>query len=223
MTETRNGRWPPSPLRIGLGMVALLAFASSAFALWAGRSGRLDAVDLSTAVILCSVAGVVALGLAVTYTPGAIPSGTPLTPAEKSLSWRLVYNVVLGLLWTGWGTTKAANAFANDSSMRGYVYVALVLLWLYLSPAILMGWTLRRRSSGPDPDAELNRAFRARATASGFWALLACGAVAYLISLHASDRLPYFLPFSLWLGGSVACIHFVWLHRRAEQDLGDDG
>jgi hypothetical protein len=98
-----------------------------------------------------------------------------------------------------------------------------VLLWLDLSPAMLMGWTGKKRSAGPDPDAELNRAFRARATASGFWALLACGALAYLISLQAPDVLPYFLPFGLWLGGSVACIHFVWLHRQADRDLGDDG
>lgn len=222
MTETKNRRRPLSRLRIGLGVVALMGFAGVAVALWAGRTAGLNAVDLSTAVILCSLVGIVALGLAVTYTPGAIPGGMPRTAAEKSLSWRLVNNVVLGLLWTGWGTTKAMRAFTDDSPINGYAYVALVLLWLYVSPAMLMGWTGWKRSV-PDPDAELNRAFRARATASGFWALLTCGAVAYLISLHAPDRLPYLLPFGLWLGGSVACIHFVWLHRRAEQDLDDDG
>lgn len=212
-------------LRLGLGAVGLISFVCSGAAIWSWRAGRLDAVDLSTVLIPSLVIGLVAAGTALTYTPGRIPDTGRLGsgPAERSLNWQLVSNVVVGLVWIGYGTMRAARAFGRDDELTGYFYAALVLLWLYVSPATLMGWAPQGKRLRDDPDRELNDAFRAQATASGFWALLAGGAVAFLISFSAPNILPYLLPFILWLGGSVACIHFVWLHRRVERDLGDDG
>lgn len=225
MTERVKMRQRVPRLRLALGVVALMAFVGGAITLWAWRAGRLDAVDMSTALILCIVVGVAAVGMALTYTPGPIPDTGRLAgePAEKSLNWRLVSNVVAGLIWTGYGTAQAARAFGDGDQMTGYGYAALVLLWLYVSPATLMGWAPQGKKLRDDPDRELNHAFRARATASGFWALLAGGAAAFLISFSSPSVLAYLLPFILWLGGSVACIHFVWLHRQADRDLGDDG
>lgn len=222
MTDLKTPPWVRW-LRLALGVMAAIAVIGGAIAIWAWHAGRLETVDLASILVLCGVVAAVTTGTALTYAPGPISKGLMLAANERSLSWRLAYNVVLGLLWTGWGTTQAMRAFGEDDAVRGYAFVALVLLWLYISPAMLMGWAGEKRSAGPDPDAELNRAFRARATASGFWALLACGALAYLINLRAAAVLPYFLPFGLWLGGAVACVHFVWLHRQAERDLGDDG
>ena len=222
MTDPKTPPWMLW-LRPALGGMAATAVIGGAIAIWAWHAGQLETVDLASILVLCGVIAAVATGTALTYTPGPIPKGPMLAAGERSLSWRLANNVVLGLLWTGWGTMKAMRAFSEGDAARGYVFVALVLLWLYLSPAMLMGWAGEKRPAGPDPDAELNRAFRARATATGFWTLLACGALAYLISLRTPDILPYLLPFGLWLGGSVACIHFVWLHRQADRDLDDDG
>ncbi len=209
-------------LKRALGVVAAVAFVGDAIALLAWRAGRLDAVDLSTVMILCSVVGVAAVGMALTYTPGAIPDTGSMTGwdhLQKNRIWHLLGNVIAGLLWTGMGTRWATQAFGEGDRLAGYGYAALVLLYLYLAPAALMGWGAKPAH----PDDELSRAFRARATASGFWALLAGGACAFLISFTAPTILPALLPFVLWLGGAVACAHFVWLHYRAEQDLDDDG
>lgn len=212
-------------LRLGLIVVALIAFGCSGAAIWSWRAGRMDSVDFSTVLIPGLVVGLVALGIALTYTPGRIPDTGRLGtgPNEKSLNWQLVSNVVAGLAWTGYGTIHAVRNFGEGDRLNGYFYAGLVLLWLYVSPATLMGWAPQGKRLRDDPDRELNHAFRAQATASGFWALLAGGAAAFLISFSAPGMLPYLLPFILWLGGSVACIHFVWLHRRAERGLGDDG
>jgi hypothetical protein len=225
MTERVKMKQRVPRLRLALGAVAVIAFAFGGAAIWLWRVGRLDVLEMSTQLILCLVVGIAAAGTALTYTPGPIPDtgGLAGEPAEKSLNWKLVSNVVAGLVWTGYGTAQAAHAFGDGDRMTGYGYAALVLLWLYVSPATLMGWAPQGKKLRDDPDRELNHAFRAQATASGFWALLAGGAAAFLISFSSPSVLPYLLPFILWLGGSVACIHFVWLHRQADRDLGDDG
>ena len=215
--KTPPWRRQVQPALFGVAAIAAAGFAAT---IWAWRAGRLDTIDMASLLILCGVICAVALGTALTYTPGPIRGGLLPGSRERSLSWTLINNVALGLFWIGTGTTRAVEAFAGQENLRGYSYVILVLLWLYVSPATLMGWIRRKKKDGPDPDEELNSVFRARATASGFWALLAVGAAAWLISLTRPDILLYALPFGLWLGGSIACVHFVWLHRRA--DLGDE-
>jgi len=222
MTDLQKVRRRVPRLRLALGVLAAGAFICGVIALWAWRVGRLDAIDLSTALILCLLVGIAAGGTALTYTPGAIPDTGAMTGwdhLQKNRIWHLLGNVIAGLLWTGMGMRWATQAFGEGDRLAGYGYAALVLLWLYLAPAALMGWGAKPA----DPDDELSRAFRARATATGFWALLAGGACAFLISFTAPTILPAFLPFVLWFGGAVACAHFVWLHYRAEQDLDDDG
>lgn len=222
----RSPKWGAVPrVRLGLAAVALMAFICAALTLWMWRVGRLDTLDMSTSLILSCVIGITLGGAALTYTPAPIPhtglKGKPTV--EPSLTWQLVSNVVAGLLWIAWGTAQAARAFEDGDRLAGYCYASLVLLWLYASPATLMGWGPQGKRLRDDPDRELNHAFRARATASGFWALLAGGAAAFLISFSAPGMLTYLLPFALWLGGSVACVHFAWLHRQADKGPVDDG
>lgn len=223
MTDVRKMLRRVPRLRLALGVAALAAFVGGAIVLWAWRAGRLDTVDMSTALIVCIVVGIAAAGMALTYTPGPIPPGSSKTFVERSLSRRLVTSVVAGLFWTGFGTMQASRAFGEGDWLTGYGYGCLVLLWLCAAPMTLMRGHDGEKPGATDPDAELNRAFRARATASGFWALMACGAAAFLISFRSPNLLIYLLPFGLWLGGSVACIHFVWLHYQADMDLDDDG
>lgn len=208
-----------------MAVVAAGALVCAGLTLWMWHVERLDTLEMSTSLILCLVVAFTLGGLALTYTPGDIPDTGLRGKAvvEPSLSWQLVSNVVAGLLWTAWGTAEAFRAFADDDLFRGYAYASLVLLWLYVSPATLMGWAPQGNWVRDDPDRELNHTFRSRATASGFWGLMVGGAAAFLISFSVPGVLPYLLPFILWFGGAVACTHFVWLHYRAEQDLGDDG
>lgn len=225
MTNGSPERRGAPRIRLGLAVVAAGAVVCAGLTVWMWHAGRLDTLEMSTSLILCLVVAVTLGGLALTYTPGDIPdtgrSGKAIV--EPSLSWQLVSNVVAGLLWTSWGTAEAFRAFAEDNRFSSYGYASLVLLWLYVSPATLMGWTPQGKRLRDDPDRELNHAFRTRATASGFWALMVGGAAAFLISFSAPGVLPYLLPFILWLGGSVACIHFVWLHYQADRGFGDDG
>lgn len=222
MTRRTSMKRQITRLRVALALAGLAALTGDGVALLAWRAGKLDEIDLSTILIFATAIGFVAIGTALTYTPGPIIGGLKPAAAEKSLSWRLINNVLLGLAWTGTGTLGATRAFNEGDQLGGYGYVALVLLWLHLAPAMLMGWAKGHAPVRPDPDAELNKAFRAQAMASGFWVLLAYGAAAYVVSLTHPHILRYLLPFGLWLGGSVACAHFVWLHYRADQDLGDD-
>lgn len=208
-----------------LGVTALIALIADLAAVVVWRAGRLDTVDLSTLLILFTVIGLVSAGLAATYSPAPIPDNAsgPTEPAEKSLSWRLLFNVATGFAWTVVGTLKSIRAFDDGDPLMGYAFAVLVLLWAALSPGALMGWVPGFRLNAGDPDSELNRVFRARATASGFWALLAGGGGVYLIGFSAPEALRWMLPFILWMGGSIACIHFAWLHHRADEDLDDDG
>lgn len=225
MTDQSSKRPRAPRIRLGSAVVAVMSFICAGVTLWMWHAGRLDTLDMSTSLIMCLVVGVTLGGLALTYTPGEIPDTGLIrkVTVQPSLSWQLVNNVLAGLLWTAWGTLQASRAFGDGDLIAGYSYASLVLAWLYVSPATLMGWAPQGKRLREDPDRELNHAFRARATASGFWALLAGGAIAFLISFSAPDRVTYVLPFALWLGGSVACIHFVWLHRQADNDLRDDG
>ncbi|WP_439471519.1 hypothetical protein [Brevundimonas sp.] len=224
MTDSKKRRSAPR-IRLGLALVAVMSFICAGLPVWMWHDGLLDTVEMSTSLIMCLVVGFTLGGSALTYTPEPIPDtgriGKPVV--EPNLSWQLVSNVVAGLLWTAWGTMQAVSAFGDEHHFAGYAYASLVLLWLYVSPATLMGWAPQGKQLRDDPDRELNHAFRARATASGFWVLLAGGAAAFLISFSAPAMLTYVLPFALWLGGSVACVHFVWLHRQADKGLGDDG
>lgn len=225
MIDRAKWKHRDSRLRAMLGVTALVAFIADLAAVLVWRAGRLDPVDLSTLMILFTVVGLVSAGLAVTYSPSPIPDTglVPTEPAEKSLSWRLLGNVATGFAWTLFGTMKSIRASDDGDPLMGYAFAALVLLWAALSPGALMGWAPGFRLKARDPDGELNRVFRARATASGFWALLAGGGAAYLISFSTPEALRWILPFVLWLGGSIACIHFAWLHHRADEDLHDDG
>lgn len=225
MTDRSPRRRSAPRIRLGMTVVAAGALVCAGLTLWMWHVGRLDTLEMSTSLILSLVVAVTLGGSALTYTPEDISdAGLPPKPwVQPNLSWQLVSNVVAGLLWTAWGTTQAFSAFADDNLFRGYAYASLVLLWLYVSPATLMGWAPHGSWVRDDPDRELNHAFRARATASGFWALMVGGAAAFLVNFSVPDVLPYLLPFTLWLGGSVACIHFVWLHRQADRDLRDDG
>jgi hypothetical protein len=206
-------------------VVAAGCLVCAGLTLWMWHAGRLDTLEMSTSLILCFVVAITLGGSALTYMPEDIPeTGLPRKPwVEPSLNWQLVSNVVAGLLWTGYGTLQATRGFRDGDWATGYGYACLVLLWLYVSPATLMGWAPQGKRFRDDPDRELNHAFRTRATASGFWALLAGGAVAFLTSFSNPGLLTYLLPFALWLGGSVACVHFVWLHRQADKALSDDG
>jgi hypothetical protein len=224
MTDSLKARQRVSRLKLALFAGAVIAFAGDGVALWAWRSGQLSVIDLSTLLIVCSVLGIAAAGTALTYTPGAIADSRTLTAADnmqKDRIWRLIVTTGVGLLLTGQSTTQAVEAFREGALWSGYGSAVVVLAWLCAAPAALMGW--REKAYGSEPDDELSRAFRARATATGFWALLAGGGVTFLISLSHPAALPWFLPFALWFGGAVACAHFVWLHYRAEQDLEDDG
>jgi len=224
MTDSLKARQRVSRLRLALGAVALLAIVAGAIILWTWQAGRLDVLDMSTALIVCIVVGVAAAGLALTYTPGPIPDTGSMTGrdhAQKNRLWSFAGTTVAGLFWTGKGTSEAIQAFGENDPVGGYIYAGLVLLLLAIAPAALMGWG--GSPVATEPDDELSRSFRARATATGFWTLLVGGAAAFLISLSNPTVLPSLLPFALWLGGAVACAHFVWLHHRAEQDLDDDG
>ena len=223
MTDTLKSRQRVSRLKFALFVGAVIAFAGDAVALWAWQSGRLSVIDLSTILIVCSALGIAAAGMAMTYTPGAIPGSRTLNGSDrmqKDRISRLIATTVIGLILTGQSTTQAIEAFREGDLWSGYGYAVVVLAWLCAAPAALMGW--RERVNGKEPDDELSRAFRARATATGFWAVLAGGGVAFLVGLNHPVALPWFLPFALWFGGAVACAHFVWLHYRADQDLNDD-
>jgi hypothetical protein len=222
MTDSLKARQRVSRLKLALFAGAVIAFAGDGVALWAWRSGQLSVIDLSTLLIVCSVLGIAAAGTALTYTPGAIPDSlTGSDRLQKDRISRLIATTVIGLILTGQSTTQAIEAFREGALWSGYSYAFVVLAWLCAAPAALMGW--REKAYGSEPDDELSRAFRARATATGFWALLAGGGVTFLVGLSHPAALPWFLPFALWFGGAVACAHFVWLHYRAEQDLEDDG
>lgn len=225
MTDLSPKRPRLSASRIALGILALIAAAGDVVVLLLWKTGRLNAIDLSTLLIVCTVIGIAAAGTALTYSPGPIrdTGKSPKEAFEASMSWRLLGTVVSGFGWTSYATIQSASAFNEGDLPMAYLFAALVLLWASISPAALMGWAPGFRGTRQDPDHELNRAFRARATATGFWALLAGGGATNLVSLGSPEAVRWLLPFVLWLGGSIACIHFAWLHYRADEDPGDDG
>lgn len=225
MTDRFPRRRRVMTLRIAMGVVAAIAAGGDVVALMLWKQGRLTTIDLSTLLIVCTVICIAAAGTALTYSPGRIPdTGKSLKESfEGSLSWRLLGNVVSGFGWTSFGTIRSNTAFNEGDLPMAYMFAALVLLWASIAPAALMGWAPGFRRTGNDPDHELNRAFRSRATATGFWTLLAGGGATYLISMETPEAVRWLLPFALWLGGSIACIHFAWLHYRADRDLEDDG
>lgn len=221
----RNGQ----ALRLGLGVIALLALAVGLTAVWAGQTGRLSTIDQATILIFAIVVGIAAIGTALTYSPGAIPKSSDLgrwDRAQRDRNRDLVINIIGGFIWVGYGSVEIQESLLAGETRRAAIYIALVMLWLFIAPAILMGWTLPARKNRALLDDELSRAFRAKAAATGFAALLLGGVGTYLVSLFAPDRTPHAILFALWLGGGVASAHFVWLHNSAQPedaDLEDDG
>lgn len=216
-------------LRIALGAVALLALAAGLGALWAGQTGRLDTINQATILIFAVVIGVAAIGTALTYSPGAITKSSDTgrwDRAQRDRNRDLVLNIIGGFIWVGYGSVEIQESLQAGETQRAAIYIALVVLWLFVAPAILMGWTVPARRNRAWLDDELSRAFRAKAAATGFAALLLGGVGTYLVSLFAPDRTPNAILFALWLGGGAASAHFVWLHNSAQPedaDLEDDG
>lgn len=227
MTDTLKMLRRAPLLRLALGLLAVIAFVGGVIALWAWRVGRLGAIDLSTILIVCIVISIAAAGTALTYTPGAIPRSRRLDrweKAQRNRSLNLLGQICIGpILLIGWAQ-HAVEDLATGDTLWGVVHAVIVLAWVCSPPMILMGWSRPPKEDRAYLDDELDRSFRARALATGFWALLAAGGVAYGFALRSADTSPYLLPFSLWFGGAAACAHFIWLHHRAQPTSdGDDG
>lgn len=227
MTDARKILRRARVLRLALGLLAVVAFVGGAAALWASRAGRLGVIDLSTILIVCIVIGIAAAGTALTYTPGAIPRSRRLDrweKAQRNRSFNLVAQICIGPVLLGGWVQRAVEELAGGDTFWGVVHAVVVMVWVCSPPMILMGWSRPSREDRAYLDDELDRSFRAKALATGFWALLAAGGVVYGLALRSADTSPYLLPFSLWFGGAAACAHFVWLHHRAQpKGDGDDG
>ena len=211
--------------RTALALLALGALVGALVALQAARAGRLAPTDLATVLIGCIVIGIGAAGVAVTYSPGDIPRSPRLDRwkrAQQNRSLNLLGQICIGpLLMTGWIRSAIENMSTGDHWWAA-LYLILVVGVACSPSMVLMGWTYTEEADRPYLDEELDRSFRAKALATGFWALLAAGGIAWVLALTAPATVAYLLPFTLWFGGAAASSHFIWQHHRAQPADDDD-
>lgn len=115
--------------------------------------------------------------------------------------------------------TAVEDILGGEGGWADWLRAAIVVMYVWLVAAIIMGWDGRSRRQKRYLDDELSRALRARALTLAFFVLLAGATAAFGLGLWLGPVMAvYALPLVIGAAGMSAGLRYAWLDREAERD-----
>lgn len=124
--------------------------------------------------------------------------------------------LMLVFLGQAFGAVEAVAK--GQAEFHHYLQILVPVLYGWLIPMIVMGWTGQGRQQRKYLEDELTASMRARSMILAFVVLMAGGTLALGLGLWRPVLGVIAMPFVLAAGGATAGLRFVWLDRKAGGD-----